>query len=1027
MKTPEDQPVIINSPYEEPAKHWRVPEHEPAELIAGRRRAVYRAGKDGGEETELELVNRLRPLVQKWRAEAMRGEGGVSRITMELLNYWRREGRKQPLFFAQLEAAETIIFLTEARGDYLQGINIPADEPGERAKEAGYFAFRRLCCKLATGGGKTTVMAMLAAWNILNKTAARGDARYSDAILVVCPNITIRARLDELNPQRGEASIYRARDLVPPDLMPALSQGKVLTLNWHVLNSRSTQAGGRVLRAGQPMPPEKIKIGAKTQIVRGKQYMTKKDLRERVVRGRLEIIGEKRGKDGELLEAFVQSKKYIETDAALVRRVLGREFGGKQNILVMNDEAHHAYRLRENNSKESHDDFDFFGDTETAKEYYRKAMVWVNGLDKIHKLRKINYCLDFSATPYFLGKAAENTGRAFPWTVSDFGLSDAIESGLVKVPHFSVRTSDGGNSYYDLWNWILKKLKPGERGGKKTQAKPEAVLKYAHTPIALMAGDWEKTRREWEKDGEEERPPVFIIVCKNVKLAKVVYEWLAENKNPPAIPPSDIKTLQNKDNKTNTIRIDSKVSQEIESGRAKSLETQWMRFTLDTIGKTRWPRDAQNRPLYPPGFEELAEKLKRGKEPPGRDIRCIVSVSMLTEGWDCSTVTHIVGLRPFMSQLLCEQVVGRGLRRASYDADENGMFGEETAAVFGVPFRALGIPVKESGVKKTIARPHHIYAVPKKAEHAIMFPRVEGYRHEIRRKLTADFSAMPPLDINAHQIPPEVEIKGTVMDNHNVPSLHGPGKLDTLGLEEFYRQKRLQERQFELALALAKTLSDGGGCAIPPLMLFSQVLQIVRRYFAEKISASPPNNISDAFLSPYYGFIAETLREAIRPDAAAGETPELPRYEKNRACGNTAEVDYFTRREIYPATKSHLNAVVVANKLEKRAVYVFDKNSEVKSFVKNEQLGFAVPYFYGGEMHEFRPDFIVRLNNGEYLILETKGYDPRKEIKESAARRWTDAVNADNRRGKWHFAMVEKAEEIAAKIKNISEHMEQKL
>ena len=1011
----ENQSIIINSPYEEPTQHWQTYEHEKAELVPERRRAIYfRPGKtDKTNETteELELVNRIRTLVKQWRQEAQKGNGGVSRTTMDLLNYWRNEGRQHRLFFAQLEAAETIIFLTEARDDYLHGINIPNDEP----TRAGYNAFLRRCCKLATGGGKTTVMGMLAAWSILNKINNRADKRYSDAVLIVCPNVTIRERLGELNPQRGEASIYRTRDLVPPNMMNSLAQGKVLTINWHALEPQSA-ATARVVKSGRRViVQETIKIGKQTQTVRGKSYMTKKDLHQKANLNLLTIIpnSEKYNSDGELLSVLAESAKYIETDAAVVRRVLYREFGNKQNILVLNDEAHHAYRLQKD---ETDADDDMIGDKDVADAYYREATVWMDGLDKIHKLRNINRCLDFSATPYFLGRAGGKSGQIFPWVVSDFALSDAIESGLVKIPQFSVRTSDGKNSYYDLWNWIRNKLTPAERGGKKTQPRPEAILKYAHTPIALMAGDYEETRRAWQEDQTEQRPPVFIIVCKNVKLAKMVYEWLAENKNPLNIPPSDIESLQNTADKINTIRIDSKVSQEIESGNAKNLETQWMRFMLDTIGKTDWTKDEQNRPLYPPEFEELAKKLNRPTTPPGRDIRCIVSVSMLTEGWDCSTVTHIIGLRPFMSQLLCEQVVGRGLRRANYAADENDRLSEELATVFGVPFRS--VPIKnETQNLKPHYRPHHIYAVPDKQCYALNFPRVERYRHDIRRQLTVDFSSISPLNINDSKIPPEVQTKGALM-NVDIPSLHGPGIINTIELNNF-RETRLQERQFKMAEAMVKKLTKDDNCDIPAPILFSQIFAIVVRYFAEKISAKSPYIIKDAFLSPYYGFIMETLCEAIRPDTTDGETPEMPVYEINRAAGHTAEVDFFTRYKPTPVNKSHLNAVVAVNQLEEQTVYVLDTNEFVHSFVKNEQLGFAIPYFLDGEMHEYRPDFIVRLQNNAQLILEPKGYDPKKYIKQNAANRWINAVNADGKYGRWHYAMIEKSEDINAKIQNI--------
>ena len=231
----EERSRLISSPFEEPQEHWRISEYGPPERREGRRPAMYlyqRPGREpppdeqaAGTTIELKLVNRIRAQLARWRPLALRGEGGVSRTTMELMRYWRREGREHRLFFAQLEAAETILFLTEARADFLQGIDIPLDEPGMEGKADGMRAFRRYAGKMATGTGKTTVMAMLAAWSILNKVSDRGDARYSDVVLVVCPNVTIRSRLEELKPQGGEASLYRTRDLVPAHLMPSSPAG----------------------------------------------------------------------------------------------------------------------------------------------------------------------------------------------------------------------------------------------------------------------------------------------------------------------------------------------------------------------------------------------------------------------------------------------------------------------------------------------------------------------------------------------------------------------------------------------------------------------------------------------------------------------------------------------------------------------------------------------------------------------------------------------------------------------------------
>ncbi|HZU45410.1 MAG TPA: DEAD/DEAH box helicase family protein, partial [Terriglobales bacterium] len=641
MATYEVPQPILNSPYDEPRWHWWIEEGQPCEKREGRRPSVYyyrpprgATGADAGSEVgtaiEMTLVNLIRQRVKAWR-EA--GWPGVTRTTEELLRWWQREGRQFPLFFAQREAAETIIFLTEARADFRQGLEIPRDDPSDDKKAQGYLGFTRYACKMATGSGKTTVMGMLAAWSILNKVHNRSDGRFSDVVFIVCPNITIRDRLQELDPKRGDASLYRTRDLVPPHLMSKLNEGFVVVTNWHVLEpQQGNQVGG---------------VGA----------------------------------------AVV--KRGAESDTALVARVLGREVGGKQNILVMNDEAHHCYRLKQERP-ENWEEMDA-EEREEWLEENKEATVWIDGLDKIHKLRGINVCVDLSATPYYLNRTGNEANRPFPWVVSDFSLVDSIESGLVKIPQLAIRDTTGREipAYFNIWRWIMEpgRLTSAERGGAKAQPKPEAVLKWAHTPIAQLAGLWREVFEEWQQRPEEHpTPPVFIIVCRNTKLAKVIYEWIADNNCPTGIPPLGIGEFRNHNGQINTIRVDSKVVHETDTEGAKNDEHRWMRFTLDTVGKTRWPVDSQGRPIYPKDFVELATKLNRPMHPPGRDVRCIVSVAMLTEGWDCTTVTHIIGLRPFMSQLLCEQVVGRGLRRTNYEVGENGLFTEEVAKVYGVPF-----------------------------------------------------------------------------------------------------------------------------------------------------------------------------------------------------------------------------------------------------------------------------------------------------------------------------------------------------
>jgi type III restriction enzyme len=1024
---------ILNGPFDPPQEHWKIEPDRPAVRMRGRRKAGYfyrppnaLSGEEGmtapGEWWELDLVNLVRDRMAMWQAD---GRPGLTRASAELIAYWRREGREQRLFFAQLEAAETIIFLNEARVDYLQGISVPSDDPSDERKAEGFDAFRRHCCKMATGSGKSTVMAMLAAWSILNKIGSRNDARFSDTVLVVCPNVTIKNRLQEIDPRNGAASLYRTRDLIPERLMPDLQQGRVIIWNWHVFEPQGSGVGGtgaRVVKAGKAVETtENFVVARKTTSFHGKKYITPEVLDARVAKGDLRVLEDKTDKNGRRM-VKVLGTAYVESDTGLVNRVLKDATSGKSNILVLNDEAHHAYRIK--NAEEESGEDDEEGEEEDIDYQRKEATVWVDGLDKINKLRGINFCVDLSATPYFISRVGQATNTIFPWTVSDFGLTDAIESGLVKIPQLAVRDNSGAEipGYFNIRRWILPKLTTAERGGRKSNPKPEAILKYAYQPIAMLAALWDDLLREWRDREDEDRPPVFILVCKNTKIAKVIYEWIAEDKPPAGIPSARIPNLRNKDGQIVTIRVDTKVVQESDADNAKSDEVAWMRRTLDTVGKRQWPLDSQGRPIYPEGFAELAQSLGRPVHPPGRDIRCIVSVGMLTEGWDCNTVTHIIGLRPFMSQLLCEQVVGRGLRRASYDVGEDGKLSEEVAKVFGVPFEVVPFKENKGGAAPKPKR-HRVHALPEKDKFEIRFPRVEGYRQAIRNRVSVDWKNLAPLWLDPFKIPPEVQVKGMLPTNKGRPSLHGPGALEDVTLNPYRKSHRLQQVVFEMARDLAKQYLAQPECSVPAHVLFPQLLEIVDRYVREFVMPQAPAERIDIAVSPYYGWVIERLLEAIKPDALAGEAPELPAIEANRSSGTTGEVDFWTGREVRPVIKSHVNYVVADTKQwEQSAAYFIDKDERVESFVKNAGLGFAIPYLHNGQMHDYEPDFIVRLKSDPPLnvIVETKGYDPLKDVKRQAAERWVSAVNAEGRFGSWRYELIERISDVPAKLAAIS-------
>ena len=444
-----------------------------------------------------------------------------------------------------------------------------------------------------------------------------------------------------------------------------------------------------------------------------------------------------------------------------------------------------------------------------------------------------------------------------------------------------------------------------------------------------------------------------------------------------------------------------------------------MRLTLDTVGKTQWPQDRQSRPIYPEGFEELAQKLGRPLHPPGRDVRCIVSVGMLTEGWDCNTVTHIVGLRPFMSQLLCEQVVGRGLRRSTYEIGDDGKLTEEVAKVFGVPFEVIPFKENKGASKSPPVKRYHVHAVPEKARYAITYPRVEGYSQAIRNRVSVDWDAIAPLQLDPTKIPPEVEMKAGIVNNQGRPSLVGPGKLESVDLNPYRSGRRFQALVFELARDLTRDYTAQPSCEAPAHVLFPQLVRIADRYLRDRVQPISPADIRDVFLSPYYGWVIERLVGAITPDTSSGEAPEIPRYETSRAPGSTAEVDFWTSREVREVVHSHLNYMVAdTRQWEQSAAYVIDTHELVEAFVKNAGLGFAIPYLNNGEPHDYVPDFIIRLK-GEptcHLILETKGFDPLMEVKQQAATRWVNAVQADGSYGHWYYAMARKPEDVRTRV-----------
>jgi type III restriction enzyme len=901
---------IINSPFEEPTRYWAYEEGQPV-IKSGRRPAGYYVKMRTREPqtalleedfVPIEPVNSIRQRVKSWREN---GYPGVTPITRQLLNYWNNPERERKLFFCQREAAETLIWLIESSPADKQGINITKD--GE---------LTRYACKMATGSGKTVVMGMVVAWQVLNKLANPQDRRFSDAVLFVCPNLTIRERLQVLLPW-SQGNYYEKFNLLPPGMLERLQQGRFQITNWHIFQPKDDSRSRSVVQRGE------------------------------------------------------------ESDFAFCQRVL-RELGNKRNILVINDEAHHCYRpaLLQ---KEFDDDL---GPEEEVE--LQRATVWVSGLDRINRVRGINFCVDFSATPFYIKGSGHPEGGPFPWICSDFGLVDAIESGIVKIPRIPVDDNTGAliPKYFRLWEAINQSLPASERQTSRRRAKPESVLREAEGALATLASEWKKTFAEFQKSGFAV-PPVLLVVCDNTDLAKLIYEHISRG--------NVLKELENNENNGEvTFRIDTKLLEEAETvleGETRQDAAERLRKTVNTIGKLEWEGEGP---------------------PPGKNIRCVIAVGMLNEGWDAQNVTQILGLRAFTSQLLCEQVVGRGLRRLNYDD-----FSEpEYVDVYGVPFEVIPVKKKPLGRTEIQKVSTIVRALPERKHLEITFPRVEGYVFDVRQRVKVNLEKVPYLKISPGEEPTEVVARPVSGYRIGRPDRLGPGPTILHDRNPFHQQKRLQATVYEIAAEITRRLTEKRTELFTKHLIFPQVLNIVWQYLEERVIITDPDiPMEDVALIKYRQRIIERLTEAIEPDTEAGEPPLLPIVERFRPIGSTSEVLFRTVRPCVGTTKSHINYVVLdAPRWEHSVAYQLEKIPEVISYARNDHLDLTIPYEWQGVRHEYRPDYIVRWrceDGGEIkIILEVKGFETEQDRqKEAAARRWVKAVNHHGEFGRWAFAV----------------------
>ena len=974
---------ILNGPYDPPASHFVVgPDGPTGEIEQGRRpsesfipipqerkgrgRATAQAQLEidfdlTGERREAnDTINGLRRDVDLWR---VRGYDGVTPISRKLLLHWADADRENRTLFCQREAAETAIFLTEVsgrRGYRDWRLRIDAANAEHNA------GLPRIALKMATGTGKTVLMAMLIAWQTLNKVHTPRDSRFASKFLLVAPGITIRDRLRVLRPE-SEGNYYDERELVPADLRARLNEARVVIANYHQFLPR--------LR---------------------KEF-------EGVSKTTREILAPGEG------------DKYVESAGQIVSRVL-RDLGtAPGQIVVLNDEAHHCYQDRPQQIS---------GLSKEDRDRNADARVWFKGLQAIAGAKSygVKQIFDVSATPFYLGGSGWNEGYIFPWTVSDFSLMDAIESGIVKIPRLPVDDDAEGDdtTYRNLWTHVGKVLPKRAPSATITSdgwlppAELEAALRSLYRSYKREFTYWDENLRD-----HGEPPPVMIVVCNNTVVSRLVSEWISghevELDSETMLRRGQLELFDNTENgqwrgRPRTLLIDSAA---LESG--DPLPKDFLQAAAPEIERFKddWRRQHPGADADQLTDQDLLREVmntvgKRGTL--GEPIRCVVSVGMLTEGWDANTVTHILGVRAFGSQLLCEQVIGRGLRRRSWALNDEGHFEPEYANVYGIPFAF--IPGERSGKDPLPAPPAiEVRSVPGREQFRIEFPRLVGYRIEMPdAELLYDATGASPFRIGPDTVPTMVEVAGVV----------GASELDEFTVGD----RRKARVAFTLADRLMRSKFSQDH-AEPRPWLFPRLLEITRTWLESHVEYAEG-------YEPWH-LLKSAIGQQRAADAINGGISWLgnrsealqPILDRTAPFGDTSDIRFVTRKRVYETTKSEVSHVTLdgkdGNTWENLLAYECEVNHSVAAYVKNDRLGFDIPYTFEGRSHRYVPDFVLRLvpdpNDPEhldrYLIVEVSG-DQKKAhapgpvaLKAMTARNtWCTAVNNHRGFGRWGFIEI---------------------
>jgi type III restriction enzyme len=985
-----DRP-IINSPYEYPRQHWELDDsgQPTGTLIPARRRAKFlvpipKPKKRRAEQKELlyedaaglsteaqaydptPIINELRVRVDRWRELRDPRDWRVSPTTTRLLQHWRNhEFASLRPFFCQIEAVEVAIWLTEVAPEMGREGRIFLEHLAN-ANEGANPDLSRLALKLATGAGKTTVMAMLIAWQTINAVRSPNSRRFTRGFLVVTPGLTIKDRLRVLQPNDPD-SYYRSRELVPNDMVADLDRAKIVITNYHAFKLRET-----------------------VQLSKG---------------GRLLL----QGRGGEELST-------LESEGQMLQRVMP-ELMGIKNILALNDEAHHCYREKPSDDSS---EGDLKGDDlDEAKKNTEAARLWIGGLEAVQRKLGLRHVIDLSATPFFLRGSGYAEGTLFPWTMSDFSLMDAIECGIVKLPRVPIADNVTGETmpvYRNLWEHIRKDM-PKKGRGKSKQLDPEQLPTKLLNALEALYGHYEKTVALWREAGTSV-DPCFIVVCNNTSTSKLIYDFLAGYEYEDDAGMTGFKKGRHElfrnfdDNGTpiprmRTLLIDS---EQLDSGdaldpkfrAAAGPEIERFRRELKERGEHQRAENLSDQDLLREVMNTVGKKGRLGES-----IRCVVSVSMLTEGWDANTVTHILGVRAFGTQLLCEQVIGRALRRQSYELGPDGLFPVEYADVLGIPFdfTAKPQPAKPQPPRETV----HVRALGERQDLEIRFPRVMGYRVELpNQRLSANFTADSTFELTPDVVGPSKSVNSGIIGETAVLDLAHTA--DT----------RYSTIVYKLAFRLAEKWRDDEGDARQNL--FNELKKVARQWLDQHLVCKGGTYPAQILYPSLLDQACDRIIAAIVSEYDK-ERPIKALLDPYNPVGSSRHVNFFSSVKTRWETRvdrCHVNWAICHSDWEAEFCRVVEEHPQVRAYVKNQGLGFEVPYRHGGEVRHYQPDFIVRVDDGRgdddplHLVVEIKGYrgEDAKDKAETMKTYWVPGVNNLGSFGRWDFLELKDIWEI---------------